>query len=119
MNTRRVMASLSLLLLTLVLAGCAPDVSSPEPSREYAVAPDAWSASVRALDPVSVYTHNHNTVVVLEVVDGVEYGTYITTPESSYRPESGHDGFTFASGPIKGSEFGFGSGVFEFKRVRD
>ena len=100
----------------MVLGACAP--SAPD-LHEVTVTAAAWPAEIRALDPVSVYTHNMNTVAVLKLVDGIEYGKYIARPESSYWPQSGDDGFTFMSDPSEAAEFGVGCKVYEFRRERE
>ncbi len=115
-SSDRTLVMTLLLCAALVLGACSPAASD---SREPALAPEAWPAAIRALSPASVYTHNMNTVVVQRVVDGVEYGRYITRPESSYQPQSGDDGFTFIFGPISGTEFGAGCEVYGFQRKRD
>ena len=115
---RTVGVVLTALLLAAVVAITACSSTMPE-SREAAVASDAWPEAIRALDPVSVYTHNMNTVVVLKTVDGVEHGKYIYRPVSSYWPQSGDDGFTFVSDPTRAPEFGVGCEVLEFRRVRE
>lgn len=108
---------LTVLLLVTVAASTACSSTVSE-SREATVVPDAWPEEIRALDPVSVYSHNMNTVVVRSTVDGVEYGTYIYRAVSSYWPQSGDDGFTFVSNPTEAPEFGVGCQAFEFQRVR-
>ena len=53
---------------------------------------------ITSLKPIQVYHHRGNLVVAQKVVDGVEYGKYITSSLSSYMPMDGDDGFTFTAG---------------------
>jgi hypothetical protein len=107
-----------IIVVTLIaVAACTACSSKQNDSRQIAPVGTEWSEAVRALDPMRVYTHRMNTVVVLESIDGVEHGKYIYNPVSSYWPQSGDDGFTFISGPDEAPQFGVGSAVFEFRRV--
>ena len=54
-----------------------------------------WSPGIRDLDPIKVYRHRGNFVVVQESSEGVESGVYIYHSISSYIPSSGDDGFAF------------------------
>lgn len=104
------------IISAFALAACSPVTTSDEVTAPLA---DGWPKAIRELDPISVYTHNNNTVVVLDITGGVERGKYITDPKSSYLPQSGDDGFTFTAGPMDGSEFGVGRQVYDFERERD
>jgi hypothetical protein len=61
-----------------------------------------WAGGIRALHPIRVYLHRVNVVVVQKATGSVEQGKYIYIPISSYLPQSGDDGFTFANpnGPV-------------------
>jgi hypothetical protein len=72
------------------------------------IAPKYWAEEIKRLDPIKVYKHRWNIVVVQKTAPGREEGKYISTLISSYRPRSGEDGFTFTE---------IGSGVFDFTRT--
>jgi len=81
---------------------------------EYKAAPGElpsrfWGKSIRELDPVRVYNHRFNLVVVLESSATEERGVYISAIQSSYAPRDGDDKFSFE--PIDG-------GVYSFVRVK-
>lgn len=69
-----------------------------------------WSAPIRHLNPVKVYRHKGNFVVVQKTSDSIEEGLYIYNPISSYFPRSGDDGFVVFT-PLGGDGF-----EFQFKR---
>lgn len=77
-----------------------------------------WAKRIKALQPLYVYTHMANIVVVQHVADGTEQGKYIWIPISSFLPQSGDDGFQFTPNPRSGDTYDLGSGVFDFKRTR-
>ncbi len=87
-------------------------VKAFKPGAATEVPSDYWSKGIRALQPVRVYLHRANLVVVMGVAGKIEQGKYIQGPVSSYFPQSGDDGFEFSSSP------GTGYGVYDFKRVR-
>ena len=72
------------------------------------VPPACWTPGIKALEPVRVYSHRANIVVVQHVGHGTETGKYIYTPISSYIPQSGDDGFTFTRTRL--------DGVYDFTR---
>jgi hypothetical protein len=76
-----------------------------------------WADRIRALNPIKVYTHRVNIVVVQRVRDGTEEGKYIYIPISSYLPETGDDSFVFSPNPMTGDTYTLGNGVFDFKRM--
>ncbi|MBN1437226.1 MAG: hypothetical protein JW936_09130, partial [Sedimentisphaerales bacterium] len=83
------------------------------------IPPEYWADSIRRLDPIRVYMHEYNIVIVQSQNDGVEEGKYVLTPISSYLPRSGDDGFVFTPYPTvdDGAE---DHQVFDFRRtVRD
>ena len=77
-----------------------------------------WADRIKALNPIKVYTHRINIVVVQRISDGTEEGKYIYIPISSYLPQTGDDGFTFSPDPKSGDIYTLGNGVFDFKRTR-
>lgn len=68
-----------------------------------------WTDPIHALQPIEVYTHRVNVVVVQKISKGVESGIYIYIPISSYLPTNGDDGFTFTPA---------GESVYRFSRSR-
>lgn len=84
---------------------------------EGGIPPQCWAASIKALQPIKVYTHRVNVVVVQRAHDGVEEGKYIYIPISSYLPQNGVDGFEFTPNPQQGNMYYTGDGVFDFKRT--
>ena len=54
-----------------------------------------WADGIKTLEPVKVYLHRHNVVVVQKLSANAEEGKYIYIPVSSYIPRSGVDDFTF------------------------
>ena len=79
--------------------------------------PIYWADGIRALNPVKVYTHRANIVVVQRITDRTEEGKYICIPISSYLPMTGADGFVFSPEPLSGDTYTLGKGVFDFKRA--
>ncbi|MCP4262470.1 MAG: LamG domain-containing protein [Planctomycetes bacterium] len=76
-----------------------------------------WADGIKALNPVKVYTHRINMVVVQHISNGTEEGKYIVIPISSYMPMTGDDGFVFSPEPLNGNTYTM-SWVFDFKRTR-
>ena len=66
-----------------------------------------WTDPIRKLNPIRVYKHRANVVVVLKQSDELEEGLYIYIPVSSYLPRSGDDHFTFTN---------IAGGVYQFRR---
>jgi len=87
-----------------------------DPTNE--IYPTYWADGIKALNPIKVYTHRVNIVVVQRISDGVEEGKYIYIPISSYLPMTGDDGFVFSPEPRSGNTYTLGNGVFDFKRTR-
>ena len=80
------------------------------------VPPAYWDQGIQQLQPVKVYTHRGNLVVVQSVTDGAEHGKYIDLPVSSFHPVSAWfshkhavDGFVFRPA--------VGTGVFNYTRT--
>lgn len=82
------------------------------------IPPACWSAGIKQLKPLKVYTHRVNIVVVQRVTETTEEGKYIYIPISSYLPHSGDDGFVFKPNPRTGNTYTLGNGVFDFQRTR-
>jgi len=77
-----------------------------EPSDE--IAKQYWTDEIKRLNPIKVYRHRGNIVVVQRASTNWEEGLYISIMISSYAPQSGDDGFTFTD---------IGNNVYDFKRV--
>ena len=88
---------------------------TPDPTNE--IYPAYWADGIKALNPIKVYKHRTNIVVVQRISDGIEQGKYICIPISSYLPMTGDDGFVFSPEPLSGKTYTLGSGVFDFKRT--
>lgn len=89
---------------------------TPDPTNEYY--PRYWAPGIKALNPIKVYKHRTNVVVVQRITDGVEYGKYIDIPISSYLPMTGDDGFAFYPEPLNGNRYTLhNNGVFDYKRT--
>ena len=76
-----------------------------------------WADRIKALNPVKVYTHRVNIVVVQRISHGTEEGKYVYIPISSYLPQTGDDGFVFSPDQNSGETHTLGNGVFDFKRT--
>jgi hypothetical protein len=89
-----------------------------DPTNEYY--PTYWADGIKALNPIKVYAHKTNIVVVQRISsDGTEEGKYIRIPISSYLPMTGDDGFVFSPEPLNGNTYTLhNNGVFDFKRTR-
>ena len=91
---------------------------TPDPTNEYY--PTYWAPGIKALNPIKVYKHMNNIVVVRRIEDGAEYGKYIHIPISSYLPMRGDYGFTFYPEPLNGNIYTLhNNGVFDYKRTRE
>ncbi|MHC4356994.1 MAG: hypothetical protein ACYTE3_14390 [Planctomycetota bacterium] len=88
---------------------------TPDPTNE--LYPTYWTDGIKALNPIKVYNHKNNIVVVQRISDGIEEGKYIFIPISSYLPMTGDDGFVFSPEPLSGNTYSLGDGVFDFKRT--
>ena len=75
---------------------------SVEISKQY------WSDEIKRLNPITVYRHRGNIVVVQRASANRQEGKYISILISSYAPQSGDDGFTFTD---------IGNSVYDFKRT--
>jgi hypothetical protein len=86
----------------------------PDPTNE--IYSTYWADGIKALNPIKVYKHRTNIVVVQRISEGIEEGKYICIPISSYLPMTGDDGFVFSPEPLNGNTYTLGNGVFDFKR---
>jgi len=126
------LSALVALALIFVLSGCEskPVNEQPEPSpgglaaaaeqtcRNYvhgvkagteeasgAISSQYWAEGVKALNPLRVYMHRGNIVVVQRESGEIEEGRYVCILISSYGPVNGDDGFTFTR--IEGDVYDF------------
>src|SRR4030042_7069907 len=99
---------------TYVSHGRAIRAGTENPSDE--IPPAYWADRIKALNPVKVYIHRVN-IVVVQSSNGIERGKYIYIPISSYLPQSGDDGFQFTPNPLTGNTYSLGSVVFDFQRT--
>jgi len=77
-----------------------------EPSDE--ISKKYWTDEIKRLNPIKVYRHGTNIVVVQKATANRQEGLYINLIISSYLPRSGDDGFTFTD---------IGNSVYRFERV--
>ena len=88
-----------------------------DPTNEFY--PTYWADGIKALDPIKVYKHMGNIVVVQRISGRIEEGKYICIPISSYLPMTGDYGFTFSPEPLCGNKYTWpNNGVFDFKRTK-
>jgi hypothetical protein len=81
------------------------------------IPPKYWTEPIKALNPIKVYTHRVNVVVVQRVHEGIEEGKYIVILISSYHPHPGDDGFEFSPNPLSCNKYTLGDGVFDYRRT--
>ena len=84
----------------------AVNAGAQKPSDE--ISEQYWSDEIKRLNPIKVYRHRSNIVVVQRASANRQEGLYISIMISSYAPQSGDDGFTFTE---------IGNSVYDFKRV--
>lgn len=84
----------------------AVNLGEQEPSDE--IPKKYWTDEIKRLNPIKVYRHGTNIVVVQKATANRQEGLYIILIISSYAPRSGDDGFTFID---------IGNSVYRFKRV--
>ena len=77
-----------------------------EPSEE--IPKKYWTDEIKRLNPITVYRHGTNIVIVQKATAKRQEGFYIILMISSYAPRSGDDGFTFTD---------LGNSVYRFERV--
>lgn len=80
------------------------------------IPPACWDVGIQRLNPLKVYTHRGNLVVVQRVNAGTEHGKYIDLPVAPFHPKSAWfshkhavDGFVFRPAS--------GAGVFNYARA--
>ncbi len=73
-----------------------------------------WPEAMDSLQPIEMYVHRNNLVVVQGRDGSSEWGVYVPNPLSSYYPVTGDDGFTFTE--HKGRDR---RGIFSFMRKRE
>jgi hypothetical protein len=78
-----------------------------------------WAEPIRALNPIKVYSHRVNVVVVLRFQNDIEEGKYILSVISSYLPMNGVDRFEYTPNPQRDNKFYAGDAVLDYKRIRD
>jgi hypothetical protein len=91
-------------------------VNAGETARSEGIPPLYWADKIKELNPLKVYKHRVNIVVVQKVSGIVEEGKYIYIPVSSYLPMSGDDGFVFTPNPKKGNKYHCHE-VLDFRRT--
>ncbi len=77
-----------------------------------------WADPIMALNPLKVYMHRMNIVVVLQFNGKIEEGKYILLPITSYLPTNGVDGFEYTPNPQRDNKFYAGDEVLDYRRVR-
>ena len=83
-------------------------VNSGQQTRSEEIPQKYWTDEIKKLNPVKIYLHRINVVVVQKETDNKQEGLYINIMISSYIPQSGDDGFTFTD---------IGNSVYKFERV--
>ena len=83
-------------------------VNSGKQERTEEIAKKYWTDEIKKLNPIKIYLHGTNIVVVQKETANKQEGLYIILMISSYMPRSGDDGFTFTD---------IGNSVYRFERV--
>jgi len=83
-------------------------INSGQQERSEEIPKKYWTDEIKKLNPIKVYLHGTNIVVVQKETANKQEGLYIILMISSYAPRSGDDGFTFTD---------LGNSVYEFERV--
>ena len=68
---------------------------TPEKEAPMEIPKECWVGSIGKLNPIRVYNHRFNLVVVLNSSETSENGLYISALQSSYGPRDGDDNFKF------------------------
>jgi hypothetical protein len=95
----------------------AGNVTVQREGEEILIPSNYWSDPIKALNPLKVYMHRVNIVVVLRLRDNIEEGKYISIPISSFLPMNGVDGFEYTQKLWHGNVYQF-YGVLDYRRVR-
>jgi hypothetical protein len=85
----------------------AVNAGTQKPSDE--IPKEYWTNEIKGLNPIKVYRHKNNIVIVQKESANGQEGLYISIIISSYAPRSGDDGFTFKE---------VGNSVYDFKRTK-
>ena len=72
-------------------------VNSDKQERSEEIPKKYWTDEIKKLNPIKVYLHGTNIVVVQKETANKQEGLYIILMISSYAPRSGEDGFTFTN----------------------
>lgn len=80
------------------------------------IAQTYWTDEIKFLQPVRVYLHAANVVVVQKTGEGTESGKYLTLMISSVHPTNGRDGFEYTPNPRVNGGYSAGTGVFNYTR---
>ena len=83
-------------------------VNSGDQERSEEIPKKYWTDEIKRLNPIKVYMHRSNFVVVQKTSANRQEGLYISMMISSYAPRSRDDGFTFTD---------LGNSVYRFERV--
>lgn len=83
-------------------------VNSGQQERSDEISEKYWTDEIKRLNPIKVYMHRSNFVVVQKTSANRQEGLYISMMISSYAPRSGDDGFTLTD---------LGNSVYRFERV--
>ncbi|MBC8468947.1 MAG: hypothetical protein H8D56_05700 [Planctomycetes bacterium] len=83
-------------------------VNSGEQERSDEISKKYWTDEIKRLNPVKVYVHGTNIVVVQKETANKQKGLYLILMISSYAPRNGEDGFTFTD---------LGNSVYKFERI--
>jgi hypothetical protein len=83
-------------------------INSGAQERSEEISKKYWTNEIKRLNPIKVYMHRSNFVVVQKTSANKQEGLYISMMISSYAPQSGKDGFTLTD---------LGNSVYKFERV--
>jgi hypothetical protein len=83
-------------------------VNSGQQERSEEISEKYWTDEIKRLNPIKVYMHRSNFVVVQKASANRQEGLYISMMISSYAPRSGDDGFTLTD---------IGNSVYRFERI--
>jgi alpha-L-fucosidase len=84
------------------------DIKTSEYERSKEIPRKYWVDEIKKLNPIKIYLHGTNIVVVQNETANKQEGLYIVLMISSYAPRSGDDGFIFTD---------IGNSVYKFERI--
>ena len=84
------------------------DIKTSEYERSKEIPRKYWVDEIKKLNPIKIYLHGTNIVVVQKETANKQEGLYIVLMISSYAPRSGDDSFIFTD---------IGNSVYRFERV--